>query len=757
MIPATVDDGLGPHALAYAARGLEVFPLNANKTPKTTHGWKEATTDRAQIEGWWGRWPAALIGCRVPRDLVLLDIDPRHGGVETWKLIKELWCPALTRAHRSGRGDGGGHTWWLRPSDKLSVRKLDDWAREQGTGQAVSETRWVSGIDVLHWDHRYTILPPSPHPDTGAPYVWVPGRDLGHPALAMPAELAALISADEEPPTPPPTPRLVDEDSIADWYSGTHACGETLQRHGWRVVAGDGVQEGSRWRHPEATAAYSATIRHRCLFVYSPNTPFEVTEPGRPQGYTPFSTFALLDHGDDQSAAGRAARELRDGPVERLDPADLLGPRQAQKADEDDESDEDDQQAPEPLPWPELAPAALHGPLGRIVEQLTPHTEADPVGVLASLLVYFGAAVGPGPHFRLSGNSHSARINVVVVGDSARARKGSAEGMARWIMRTADPAIASDRRANGLNSGEGLIEAVRDARWGKDKSGNDVLVDAGVDDKRLMLFEPEFAGRLLTAIKRSGSTISALLRMAWDDGNLQTMSRNPLRATGAHICVLGNAVIDELLTQVTASDMAGGLLNRFLFVAVRSGRRLPFGGELDDQAVEEMARPLREVLARARVRSRLPWGKSCRESWPGAYDALMDDAPDGPMGHLTARGPVQVQRLALIYALAEGAASIEVDHLESAISFWGFCRDSAELILSGDCSGALTGDPDGDRMLKLLVESERAWGMKELARELGWSGSKVVAVRGRLARLQLVRVGPVKGESGRPRMVVMSL
>jgi len=754
VIPDPIGSDLGTHALAYAALGLEVFPLNANKTPKTTHGWKEATTNAAQIEEWWRRWPLALIGCRVPKDLVLLDVDPKHGGDKTWKLIKELWCPPLTRAHRSGRGDGGGHTWWIKPSDKLSVRKLDDWAKERGTGQHAGH-RYVSGIDVLHWDHRYTILPPSPHPDTGQPYLWVPGRDLGHPALAMPAELADLISADEEPEARPPAPRVVDEDSIADWYSANHTCAETLERYGWRVVAGDGVQDGSRWRHPTATSAYSATIRYGCLFVYSPNTPFEVTEPGRPHGYTPFAMLAVLEHGNDQAEAARAARELKDGTVIRQDPADLLGPRTQEKAQDASESASAQEKVAEPLPWPILPQEALHGPVGRIVEQMAPHTEADPVGVLASLLVYFAAAVGPTPHFRLSGNSHSARINVVVVGDSARARKGSAEGMARWIMRTADPSIATDRRANGLNSGEGLIEAVRDPKWGKDKSGNDVLVDAGVDDKRLMLFEPEFAGRLLTAIKRSGSTISALLRMAWDDGNLQTMSRNPLRATGAHICVLGNATIDELLAQITVADLAGGLLNRFLFVAVRSGHRLPFGGDLDDEAVEEMARPLRAALVKARVRFQLPWGQSSRASWPKTYDALMDDAPDGPLGHLTARGPVQVQRLALIYALADSSSSIEVAHLEAAIGFWSYCRESAELILSGDYAGSLTGDPDGDRMLTLLVESGRPWGSKELAETLGWSGSKVVAVRGRLFQQRLVKVTQIQGDSGAPKTVVM--
>lgn len=755
MIPHPLGEPIGElvqHALGYAELGLEVFPLNADKTPRTTHGWKEATSDLDQVTAWWIRWPQALIGCRIPPDLVLLDVDPRHGGVETWKLIRMMWAPSLTRAHKSGRGDGGGHSWWIRPADKLSVRKLDDWAKENGVGHAVGN-RWVSGIDVLHWDHRYTILPPSPHPDSGQPYLWVPGRGLEFEPLAMPADLADLISADEEPDTPPPGPRILDPDSPADWYSHHHSCADTLVKHGWKLVAGDGRQDRSRWRHPNATAAYSATIRYGCLFVYSPNTPFEVTEPGRPHGYTPFATYTVLEHGGNASEAAKAVRTMR-GQHDRI-PWDFVSePGPAAETGPDDEQGA----ASTTSEWPSLPVDALHGIFGEIVGELEPHTEADPAGILACLLTYFAAAVGPGPHFRLSSTTQNARINVLIAGDSARARKGTAESMARWPMRTADPAITSERRVTGLNSGEGLIEAVRDARWGHDKNGNEVLADPGVDDKRLLLYEPEFAGRLLTAIKRSGSTISALLRTAWDDGNLQTMNaRNPLRATGAHLCVIGNVTIDELLTSVSIDDLSGGLLNRFLFVAVRSGRRLPFGGDLDDAAVEKLGQALRSRLETARCRQRIEFDTSCRDLWPGAYDALMDDAPPGPLGHITARGPVQVQRLALIYALADGAPAIGIEHLAAGVAFWSYCRESAELIFTRDHAGAASGNLDGDQLLEWLIDQGRPVSVMEIRRQFRWSGTKEAGIRARLEKQGLIKVGFIPRENGgRPTTMVVA-
>ena len=56
-------------ALEYAARGWPVFPLvPRGKTPLTAHGFKDATTDEAQIRIWWTETPDANIG--TPTGLV---------------------------------------------------------------------------------------------------------------------------------------------------------------------------------------------------------------------------------------------------------------------------------------------------------------------------------------------------------------------------------------------------------------------------------------------------------------------------------------------------------------------------------------------------------------------------------------------------------------------------------------------------------------------------------------------------------------
>lgn len=282
------------HALAGGTAGFEVFPLNG-KVPAIAggRGCLDATTDLDVIRKMWAGRPNANIGIRIPVGQLVVDIDPRHEGDQGLRLLEVVHGPLPpTRTVLSGRGDGGRHLYFLSPDGPLTSRELP------------------AGID-LKTRGGYVVAPPSLHPDTGQPYQWVDVRE----PVALPDWFADLIRRVSLPPsTYTPSAEagiwsMFSGGSIADEYTASTTWAQILRPHGWTLTAGDGDDDGSKWRHPTATSPWSATVRHGCLFVYSPNTPFDVTEAqGDVNGYTRFRAYAVLEHAGDLSAAARALR-----------------------------------------------------------------------------------------------------------------------------------------------------------------------------------------------------------------------------------------------------------------------------------------------------------------------------------------------------------------------------------------------------------------------------------------------------------------
>ena len=98
------------------------------------------------------------------------------------------------------------------------------------------------------------------------------------------------------------------------------------------------------------------------------------------------------------------------------------------------------------------------------------------------------------------------------MGSTSDGRKGTALGRIKAIAGVVEPDYAKKNMRGGLSSGEGLIHAVRDRTTKRDpEKQTEVEVDSGVDDKRLLIVEPEFAS-VLSVMERSGNTISPLLR-----------------------------------------------------------------------------------------------------------------------------------------------------------------------------------------------------------------------------------------------------
>lgn len=354
--------------------------------------------------------------------------------------------------------------------------------------------------------------------------------------------------------------------------------------------------------------------------------------------------------------------------------------------------------------WP-AAPdhAALHGLAGEIVCTIDPHTEADPVAILVQFLVAFGSAVGRSPHFMAEADRHGPNLFAVCVGETAKGRKGTSWGQARRIVELADESWP-EHIVSGLSSGEGIIWQVRDPiekqeaikEKGRVTDYQMVVVDEGVIDKRLLVFEGEFAG-VLRVLSREGNTLSAVIRNAWDTGNLRTLTKNsPAVATGAHISIIGHITRDELMRHLSDTEAANGFANRFLWLCVKRSKLLPEGGSLNEADLIRLSQQVRDAQTFALSVQNVHRDDEARAIWHAVYSELSEGQP-GMLGAITARAEAQVMRLALIYALLDRSTVIGAAHLRAALAVWEYAEASAEFIF-----GNRMGDPDADRILDAL-------------------------------------------------------
>ncbi len=389
--------------------------------------------------------------------------------------------------------------------------------------------------------------------------------------------------------------------------------------------------------------------------------------------------------------------------------------------------------------WPEpLHEDAYHGVAGSIVRAMEPYTEADPAAMLLGTLVIAGVVMGPGAETTFAAGDHGTKLFVVVVGDTALSRKGTAFAAASLIFKDAHPNWRK-LTVPGLGSGEGLIMRLKDSE----------------PETRALVREGEF-GRLLTAMTRESSTLSSILRDTWDGVELgRTVARQSDRATISdhHVGIMADITALELSQKLASVEAANGFGNRFLWVAVKRSRIVsrppdltglvsPFVGSMKSALDAAIARPAGFVPLTAA-------GEVCWDEWylPGEASP-----PVGMTGALTRRRASQAARLALIYALLDKASAIDVVHLKAAFAVVEYVQRSVVYVF-----GDSTGDIHADALRKLLREEGQVdW--KTLKGELGLRyAAEVNGVVNVLVGLGLATVLTVKRTGvtkGRARRVV---
>jgi hypothetical protein len=103
-------------------------------------------------------------------------------------------------------------------------------------------------------------------------------------------------------------------------------------------------------------------------------------------------------------------------------------------------------------------------------------------------------------------------------------------------------------------------------------------------------------------MSREGNILSPILRQAWDTGDLHSLTKtNPIRATDAHISIIGHITKDELLRYLGDIEMANGYANRFLWALVRRSKKIANPTGTPDSALNPLIIRLQKAIESAKV------------------------------------------------------------------------------------------------------------------------------------------------------------
>jgi hypothetical protein len=410
--------------------------------------------------------------------------------------------------------------------------------------------------------------------------------------------------------------------------------------------------------------------------------------------------------------------------------------------------------APPACPWPgPLGQEAYHGLAGEFVRVIAPASEADPVAILLQFLVGFGNLIGRTAHWTAEAVEHHGNEFAVVVGRTSKGRKGTSYGHVERVLNHLEEVYARERILSGLSSGEGLIWAVRDPATKRERVKErgeavryeEVEADPGVADKRMLVYEPEFAN-VLKQIERQSNILSTVLRNAWDGRTLRTLTKNsPAVATGAHVSLIGHITDEELRRCLSTTEAANGFGNRFLFACAKRSKLLPNGGRPDPEALERVVEGVGQAADFARTTTTVRRDDGAGEIWNAVYARLSEGLP-GMVGALLGRAEAHVMRLAMLYALLDRSAVIQEPHLMAALALWQYCEESVRHIF-----GDSLGDPLADDLLRLLRAAPNGLSRTQIRDHFGKhrDGARIAQALALLAEHHLARVESCE-TGGRP-------
>ncbi|MEV0445307.1 DUF3987 domain-containing protein [Streptomyces spectabilis] len=316
-----------------------------------------------------------------------------------------------------------------------------------------------------------------------------------------------------------------------------------------------------------------------------------------------------------------------------------------------------------------------YGPIGDAIDDVMPHTEADPIGIYAATLSLFSAAING---YVRSEDGRPASVWTVLVGRSAIGCKGTAYRNARALMGLSFDGFFSNRLISGVSSGPALVSTL----YGIELAS---LGSEDGPDGRTLIVEEEWA-EILKRAKRC-PTFEQKLRTSWDGGKIENRTKgkngtgevqtveSPLLGFHAHITPA------EWHQHISATAALGGSYNRLLPVLVEQSKMIPYGKRVQIKADKRLADAYRWAKEKPRVLTLAKEAYKAFDEIRAFMAGKMANTPDHIAVYFE-RAAEQVLRVAGVLAVSEKKQMISKGALMAAWGFVQYSMNSVEKLLT---------------------------------------------------------------------------
>ncbi|HCG6382282.1 TPA: DUF3987 domain-containing protein [Vibrio parahaemolyticus] len=348
-----------------------------------------------------------------------------------------------------------------------------------------------------------------------------------------------------------------------------------------------------------------------------------------------------------------------------------------------------------PIP-PKLRQEGYYGCLSEMSKDLTENTEANRSFVANNIMMAIAAGTPSAnvvmPFGAINTELRMFSLQVLPSGCGKGVSEKQTKAMFTEAIQLLNNNIVSPQSglplyarvfSGGLSTGEGIAYELRDSIV--NENGDE---EQGIEDKRLLVLEPEFINVLVKS-NVPGSILSSTVRKIFDADSLEPMTKtNRVKCTNPDVCIIGQITPEELVKKLDSVSISNGLANRFPIFSGTQPIYQPIPKVIEKEKLQKHAKKLNEVMHWCHSSPKILTMSDCYEElWREKYCDLKQIGASGSIEKsLMTRAPHYASMYAMLFATLDMTTVVTANHLTASLAWIDYWHESVRYIFGTEAA-----------------------------------------------------------------------